>query len=282
MSRPSVPAHWSSPRSSAGPRPARRSASPAPPEPILDTLHGAIRQAVSALNTETETGTVTHSLVETAADPTEEGSTQTVRVDGPDSRAVLVRFSVSPCSSVPASPVSASEQTPYAVEVGINSGPLVRYTVCIPDSPPPTSSPSRPEKAAPVSPLTTLRRKAKTFLHRTLRRHLHVPDAPSSMPRLTLDTDGRIQSVSPAARKALEYAPDATPEPNFFSHVAACSLGRVLRDLGRMVNGDRRRAQWLVRLRTGTGRWRWYRTEVENELSSKDVITMTVWPLKPN
>ena len=46
-----------------------------------------------------------------------------------------------------------------------------------------------------------------------------------------------------------------------------------------MVQDDCRHARWLVRLRTGSGRWRWYRAEVRNELAANDAITITLRPL---
>lgn len=190
-------------------------------------------------------------------------ATRTFRVDGPRGGTVRLRVS--------ASPLRATERTPYAVTVGIDGGPLVRYTMRSPDS-----SPSDAETTAPIP---TLRRKAEAFLRRELQTRLDAAATVDTLPRLTLDDEGRIQSLSPAARRALEYPPDAAPDSNFFSHVAGDNLGRVLRDLGRMVQDDCQHARWIVRLRTGTGRWRWYRAEVRNELAANDAITITVWPL---
>jgi PAS domain-containing protein len=83
---------------------------------------------------------------------------------------------------------------------------------------------------------------------------------------IRLDREGTIQSVTPAARNVLEYAPDAHFDECFFSHVHKRNLRRVMHDLADMVCRGKRRAQWLVRLRTGNNRWRWYRVAVQNRL----------------
>jgi len=88
----------------------------------------------------------------------------------------------------------------------------------------------------------------------------------SHAPILTLDRDGTIQHLTEPARRVLEYAPNATPDPCFFSHVHGRNLRRVMRDLAHMVSHRKQRAQWLLRLRTGNGRWRWYRAIARNHL----------------
>jgi PAS domain-containing protein len=85
-------------------------------------------------------------------------------------------------------------------------------------------------------------------------------------PVLTLDRHGTIQSGTRAARQLLEHPPGAALEPCFFSHVHKRHRPRVMRDLADIVSRGKQRAHWLVRLRTGHDRWRWYRATVRNDL----------------
>ncbi|MFB6230355.1 MAG: PAS domain-containing protein, partial [Salinibacter sp.] len=105
-------------------------------------------------------------------------------------------------------------------------------------------------------------------------------DDPSHAPVLTLDRGGTIQHLAEPARRVLEYPPDATPDPCFFSHVHGRNLRRVMRDLARMVSHRKQRARWLLRLRTGNGRWRWYRCVARNHLDQPDgAIQVRLRPL---
>lgn len=85
-------------------------------------------------------------------------------------------------------------------------------------------------------------------------------------PVLTLDRDGNIQSLTRAARSILEYSPDDRVDECFFSHVHKRNMRRVMQDLAHMVCRGKQQAQWLLRLRTGNDRWRWYRASAENQL----------------
>lgn len=89
-------------------------------------------------------------------------------------------------------------------------------------------------------------------------------------PVLAIDTEGTIQHVSKAARRLLEYSLDETIDPYFFSHVHGKNLYRVMQDVAHMVRCGQQQASWLVRLRTGRGRWRWYRAAVRNRLHQDD------------
>lgn len=93
---------------------------------------------------------------------------------------------------------------------------------------------------------------------------------PPHVPSLVLDREGTIQEITRAARRALEYSSEAAIEPCFFSHVHGRNLRRVMRDLAHMVCHRKQRAHWLLRLRTGNGRWRWYRAIVENLLDQTE------------
>ncbi len=97
---------------------------------------------------------------------------------------------------------------------------------------------------------------------------------------LQLDRDGTIRHANEPARRALEYAPDETMEPCFFSHVHGRNLRRVMRDLAHMVSHRTQRARWLLRLRTGNGRWRWYRAFARNHLDrGNSLIHVQLRPL---
>jgi len=43
-----------------------------------------------------------------------------------------------------------------------------------------------------------------------------------------------------------------------------------MQDLANMVSRGKQRTQWLLRLRTGNRRWRWYRAAVQNNLGQEE------------
>jgi PAS domain-containing protein len=94
-------------------------------------------------------------------------------------------------------------------------------------------------------------------------------DALPHIPLLTLDREGNIQSLTRAARQALEYSADADLDECFFAHVHKHNMRRVMQDLADMVSRGKQRSQWLLRLQTGNGRWRWYRASVQNNLGQQ-------------
>lgn len=89
-------------------------------------------------------------------------------------------------------------------------------------------------------------------------------------PVLAVDAEGTIQHISKAARRLLEYSMDAELEPCFFAHVHGKNLYRVMQDIAHMVCCGQQQASWLLRLRTGHGRWRWYRAIAHNRLHEAD------------
>ncbi|PSQ91288.1 MAG: hypothetical protein BRD43_00150 [Bacteroidetes bacterium QS_4_64_154] len=100
------------------------------------------------------------------------------------------------------------------------------------------------------------------------------------VPVLTLDREGTIQDSNEPARRALEYSSEDSIDPCFFSHVHGRNLQRVMRDLAHMVSHRKQRARWLLRLRTGNGRWRWYRAVARNHLDhSSATIQVHLRPL---
>jgi PAS domain-containing protein len=93
---------------------------------------------------------------------------------------------------------------------------------------------------------------------------------PPHVPMLLLSEDGTIQDLTEGARRLLEYPPDASIEPLFFSHVHGQNLRRVMQDLAQMASGRKQRARWLLRLQTGNGRWRWSRARARRILGPSE------------
>jgi PAS domain-containing protein len=105
-------------------------------------------------------------------------------------------------------------------------------------------------------------------------------DALPHIPILTLNREGTIQTLTPAARQVLEYGSDMSLDDCFFTHVHKHNMRRVMQDLADMVSRGKQRTQWLLRLRTGNERWRWYRAAVRNNLGrQEDHIRIRLRPL---
>ena len=90
------------------------------------------------------------------------------------------------------------------------------------------------------------------------------------LPVLALDAEGTIQHISKAARRLLEHPPDAELNSCFFAHIHGKNLYRVMQDVAHMVCCGQQQTSWLLRLRTGRGRWRWYRAHAYNRLHEDD------------
>ena len=88
-------------------------------------------------------------------------------------------------------------------------------------------------------------------------------------PIMTLDRDGTIADTTRAARQLLEYGADTPLDGSFFAHVHDRHRNRVMHDLADMVCRGKQRAQWLLRMRTGNERWRWYRASAHNRLAEE-------------
>lgn len=109
-----------------------------------------------------------------------------------------------------------------------------------------------------------------------LRKRFHTSVSPH-VPTLVLDREASIVHLTPKARQLLEYKPDDDIEPYFFSHVHGRNLHQVMRDLRAMFNYGKSRAAWLIQMRTGQERWRWYKARVENMLHvGEGVILVTL------
>ena len=69
---------------------------------------------------------------------------------------------------------------------------------------------------------------------------------------------------------------EALIAPNFFSHVHQQNQRQVMRDRAHMVAHRKQWARWLLRLRTGNRRWRWYRVVTDNHLDRPDSFIRAV------
>ncbi len=105
-------------------------------------------------------------------------------------------------------------------------------------------------------------------------------EAPPHVPLLVLDENGTIQDLTNGAKRLLGHSSEASFDPNFFSYVHGRNLRRVMQDLAHMVSHRKQSAHWLLRLRTGNQRWRWYRAVAENHLDhSEGSIRVLLRPL---
>lgn len=89
-------------------------------------------------------------------------------------------------------------------------------------------------------------------------------------PVLILNDEGTLVEVTSTARRLLEYRADEPMKPCFFTHVHGKNLYRVMRDVADMVCHGKKSASWLLRMRTGRGRWRWYQADVSNHLDDTE------------
>lgn len=107
-------------------------------------------------------------------------------------------------------------------------------------------------------------------------KRFQIPVAPH-VPALILDAEGTIQHLTPAARRLLEYRQNQPIEGCFFSHVHGRNLYQVMRDVADMVCYGKAQASWLLRLRTGQGRWQWFKAVVHNHLQgAEQAITIVL------
>jgi PAS domain-containing protein len=92
--------------------------------------------------------------------------------------------------------------------------------------------------------------------------------APLPAPVITINGEGTVLETTPAARQMLEYGREDVIDPCFFAHVHGKNLYQVMRDVADMVCYGKKRASWLARLRTGRGRWRWFKANAQ--VSARD------------
>lgn len=231
---------------------------PTSPHPLLDTLHESLNHVLTFLTQKWEN-------VPLALKPTESLSKNSTRrsflLEGPEGLSVEVCFAV----------FLLGDDT-YEIYVEIEDGPTHRFTYD------PEDAAEAPQKTA------KLERSVTSFLLREIEPRLGQVSVPSPseesphVPRLRLDREALIRDGNAAARRVLEHDPDDDLQSNFFTYVHGRNLRRVMRDLAHMVKHGMQRAQWLLRLRTGADRWRWYRVAARNQLQSEGTILLYLRP----
>ncbi len=106
---------------------------------------------------------------------------------------------------------------------------------------------------------------AKNFMPDRKRFQEVIPPLTSA---LVLDQEGNIRHITPAARRLLEYKAHQSVKASFFAHIHSSNLYQVMRDVADMVCYGKAKASWLIRLRTGKNRWRWYKANAQNLLKA--------------
>ena len=104
----------------------------------------------------------------------------------------------------------------------------------------------------------------------------YFADAAPYVPAVAINQKGLIECLTVAARKLLEYKPDQHIERPFLSHIHRRNMYRIVRDLEEMMLYGRERASWLLRLRTGRARWRWYKAEAERRSQPSEASAINV------
>ncbi len=89
-------------------------------------------------------------------------------------------------------------------------------------------------------------------------------------PLITLDPEGTIVDATPVALRLLEHRERRGLGTCFFSHVHGKNLHQVMRDVADMVYLGKSTASWLLRLRTGKGRWRWYKVSARHRIEDTE------------
>ena len=88
-------------------------------------------------------------------------------------------------------------------------------------------------------------------------------------PHLVVDSTGHLTALSPDARALLEFPASQRVETNFFSHVHSRNQYRVMRDVASLLLFDKTRCEWLLRMRSGRGRWLWFQATATCEESDE-------------
>lgn len=220
------------------------------PDRVFEQLHRHLRQAL----TEHSPNEYKDALFLDAVDPPDpDESRKSLRIKGPDGVSFRIKLELFPIG----------EET-CDVHVETEEGPSRHFTCDLPGE---------------EDDRDTVRRAAHslaTFLLGEIERRRgrgSSPDPselPPHVPLLVLDEDGTIEDLTEGARRILDDSSDGSFESNFFAHVHGQNLRRIMQDLAHMVSHRKQRARWLLRLRTGTQRWRWYRAAVENHLDRSD------------
>lgn len=221
------------------------------PDWALEQLHRHLQQAL----TEHSPNEYAEALSLETVDPSEVGESQTAfRIEGPDGISFRVELELFPIG----------EET-CDVHVETEEGPSRHFTCDLPGE-------KDRDPAGRVGHLlaTFLLGEVERRRGRVSSRPPDLSALPPHVPLLVLDEEGTIEDLTEGARRILDDSSDGAFEPNFFSHVHGHNLQRVMQDLAHMVAHHKQNARWLLRLRTGAQRWRWYRAVAENHLDRPD------------
>lgn len=222
-----------------------------PLDRVLEQLHQHLRRALTEHSPDEYKDALS---LETVDPPEAEDSRTAFRIEGPGGISFRVELELFPIG----------EET-CDVHVETEEGPSRHFTCDRPGE----------EDRDPVSQVAY---SLATFLLGEIERRRgrvssRPPDLsalPPHVPLLVLDEDGTIEDLTEGAKRILDDSSDGSVEPNFFSHVHGHNLQRVMQDLAHMVAHHKQNARWLLRLRTGAQRWRWYRAVAENHLDRPD------------
>lgn len=99
------------------------------------------------------------------------------------------------------------------------------------------------------------------------------------LPLIVVDTSGEIHHLTPPVYTLLEYSPQQPLDTCFFTHVHSRNLQQVRHDLQAMHRAGKRRAFWLLRLRTARGHWRWFQVQAHNALQDYGGIVLHLRPI---
>ena len=91
---------------------------------------------------------------------------------------------------------------------------------------------------------------------------------------LFVNSDGIITTTNPVALKKLGYPSSNQLPSSFFNLVHRQFHYRVIRDIAEMVHHNRSKSEWLLRLKTGNGNWKWFKVTATNELSTRQGISV--------
>lgn len=224
------------------------------PAPLLDELGNSLAHVVELLH---EKGG--SSLLMTPLErPPGSGTKRSYQIEGPRGQSLTVEFEV-----------VARPGQQYEVKVDVEAGSTRRFTCSAPL-----------DNGQESDPASSLRPQVTAFLFDELGDRFGQTVSPWSLPldvtphvpRLTLTREGKIHDLNAAACRVLECEAEAEVDRSFFSRVHGHNLRRVMWDLAQMVNQGVQHSRWLLRLRTGSDRWRWYRAAAYNHLRSTGTI----------
>lgn len=179
------------------------------------------------------------------------------RVTAPSSDSSTTSFSIETQQAITRRvhcTVAPDSERRYRVRVVFDEGPSRHFTF----------SPKVGE--ARLESTTQLARAISAFILNELNRSrkTETQEIPPHVPRIELNQNGDIEHMNAGALRVLEYSTHESFKACFFSHVHRRNLWRVMRDLADLIQRKLQCTRWLLRLRTGKGRYCWFRARAEN------------------